>query len=291
MNPPSTPIAARVVAPLDARPPPPLVIERRWPRNLLDSVLFLVCCVLLVRGVSGGAEAMGYNWQWYRIPEFFGRTIDGEFIRGPFLRGLIITLQITGWAASIAFALGLATALVRLSRSWIGHGVATVYLELIRNTPLLVQMYLFYFVLSPMLGIDRFWTGVLCLAFFEASFISEIVRGGILSVQRGQWEGAAALGLRPRAVYTKVVLPQAVPLMLPPMTSALVNLIKNSAIVSLIAINDLTGEARNAIADTFLSFEVWLTVAAVYLSMTVSLSAVAGWLEVRTRRRATRSAV
>ena len=284
------PAGARVAGPLDARAPPPLRLDRRWPRNLLDCTLFLVGGVLLVRGVAGGAEAMGYNWQWYRVPQFFGRTIDGEFIRGPFLRGLLITLQITGWAALIAFVLGLVTALARLSRSWIGHGIATVYLELIRNTPLLVQMYLFYFVLSPILGIDRFWTGVLCLAFFEASFISEIIRGGILSVERGQWEGASALGLRPRAVYTTVVLPQAVPLMLPPMTSALVNLIKNSAIVSIIAINDLTGEARNAIADTFLSFEVWLTIAAVYLTMTISLSGLAGWLEVRTRRRSTRSA-
>jgi polar amino acid transport system permease protein len=159
----------------------------------------------------------------------------------------------------------------------------------VRNTPLLVQMYLFYFVLSPIIGIDRFWTGVICLAVFEASFISEIIRGGILSVPKGQWEGAASLGLRPGQVYAKVVLPQAVPIMLPPMTSALVNLIKNSAIVSTIAIFDLTNEGRNVIADTFLSFEIWFTVAAIYLALTISLSGLAAYLERQVRRGLGRS--
>ncbi|RMH52250.1 MAG: amino acid ABC transporter permease [Alphaproteobacteria bacterium] len=227
---------------------------------------------------------MGYNWQWYRVPRYIYRVIDGELIWGPLMRGLFVTLDITAWSAAIALALGLATALLRLSRSYAGHLIATLYLELVRNTPLLVQMYLFYFVLSPILGIERFWTGVLCLAVFEASFISEIIRGGILSVPRGQWEAAAALGLRPRHVYARVVLPQALPVMLPPMTSALVNLIKNSAIVSTIAIFDLTNEGRNVISESFMSFEIWFTVAAMYLALTVTLSAFAGWLEARARR-------
>ena len=181
----------------------------------------------------------------------------------------------------LALALGLVTALLRLSRSVAGHGIATAYLELVRNTPLLVQMFLFYFVLSPIFGIERFWTGVICLAFFEAAFISEIIRGGILSVQRGQWEAAAALGLTPADVYGRVVLPQALPIMLPPLTSAIVNLIKNSAIVSTIAIFDLTTEGRNVIADTFMSFEIWFTVAAIYLVLTLSLSTLVGVLERR----------
>ncbi|MGV6848913.1 MAG: amino acid ABC transporter permease [Marinibacterium sp.] len=218
------------------------------------------------------------------MPQFFYRVIDGELIWGPLVRGLFVTLEITFWASILAFVIGLITALLRLSRSYAGHAIATVYLEVIRNTPLLVQMYLFYFVLSPILGIERFWTGVLCLAFFEASFISEIIRGGILSVPRGQWEGAAALGLRLRHVYARVVLPQAVPLMLPPLTSSMVNLVKSSAIVSTIAIFDLTNEGRNVIADTFMTFEIWLTVAAIYLVLTINLSAVASWLERRARR-------
>lgn len=272
---------------MTARPPPPPL--KRWKGLFLDWVLFLIGGGLIVWGVVAGANSMGYNWQWYRIPRYIYRVIDGEVIWGPLMRGLLVTLEITVWAALLAFVIGLATAILRLSRSFSGHALATVYLEIVRNTPLLVQMYLFYFVLSPILGIDRFWTGVLCLAVFEASFISEVIRGGILSIPKGQWEGAASLGLRPWQVYAKVVLPQAVPIMLPPMTSALVNLIKNSAIVSTIAIFDLTNEGRNVIADTFLSFEIWLTIAGIYLVLTISLSALAAWLERRARRGLIRS--
>ena len=269
----------------DAAPPlHPGETARARRRKALDWAVSLGALGLIVSGVVAGAASMGYNWQWYRVPRYIYRTIDGELIWGPLLKGLLVTLEITLWAAVVAFAIGLITALLRLSRSYSGHAIATVYLELVRNTPLLVQMYLFYFVLSPILGIDRFWTGVLCLAFFEASFISEIIRGGILSVPRGQWDGASSLGLRPWQVYAKVVLPQATPIMAPPMTSAVVNLIKNSAIVSTIAIFDLSNEGRNVIADTFMSFEIWLTVAAIYLVLTISLSAVAAWLEARSRR-------
>lgn len=248
---------------------------------MFDWALFLLGGAAIIWGVQAGAGTMGYNWQWYRVPRYLYRVIEGEVIWGPLVKGLLVTIEITLWSAVLAFAIGLTTAILRLSRSFAGHALATVYLEIVRNTPLLVQMYLFYFVLSPILGIDRFWTGVLCLAVFEASFIAEIIRGGILSVPKGQWEGAASLGLRPAQVYRRVVLPQAVPIMLPPMTSALVNLIKNSAIVSTIAIFDLTNEGRNVIADTFLSFEIWFTVAAMYLVLTLSLSGVAAWMERR----------
>ena len=228
-----------------------------------------------------GATGMGYNWQWYRVPRYVYRVIDGEFILGPLVKGLFVTLQITFWSAILALGIGLATAILRLSRSVAGYGISTAYLELARNTPLLVQMFLFYFVLAPIFDIERFWTGIICLAFFEAAFISEIIRGGVLSVQRGQWEAASALGLSQTDVYVKVVLPQALPIMLPPLTSAVVNLIKNSAIVSTIAIFDLTTEGRNIIADTFMSFEIWFTVAAIYLVLTLSLSMFVGVLERR----------
>lgn len=270
--------------PVAAAPPPPPPLRAILARRLNDWSVFAAGVALLGWAVWNGAQAMGYNWQWYRVPRAFYRVIDGEIIWGPLTKGLLVTIEITLWAAPIAFLIGLATALLRLSRSYAGHALATIYLEAVRNTPLLVQMYLFYFVLSPILGLDRFWTGVLCLAVFEASFISEILRGGVLSVVRGQWEGAEALGLKSRAVYARVVLPQAVPVMAPPLTSALVNLVKNSAIVSTIAVFDLTNQARNVISDTFLSFEIWFAVAAVYLSMTISLSVVAARLEARARR-------
>lgn len=265
---------------------PHQIAERRLKRQqmLTDWLLFLIGVAVLGWLVFLGATSMGYKWQWHRVPKYFYRVIEGEFIWGSLIKGLMVTLQITVLAMLIALAIGLITALLRLSRSYSGNLLATIYLELIRNTPLLVQMYLFYFVISPIVGIDRFWTGVLCLAFFEAVFIAEIIRGGVLSVNKGQWEGAASMGMSRTQVYGLIVIPQALPIMLPPLTSAIVNLIKNSAIVSTIAIFDLTNEGRNAIADTYLSFEIWFAVAAVYLCLTISLSAVAAWLEQRARR-------
>ena len=232
-----------------------------------------------------GADAMGYNWQWYRIPRYFWRVIDGEFIWGPLMTGLAVTIELSIYAMALTLAIGLVTALLRMSESISGQLLAKVYLEAIRNTPMLVQLLVFYFVIAPVLGIERFWTGVLCLGVFEGAFASEIIRAGINSVPRGQWEASASIGLPRLHTYRFVVLPQAVPLMLPPMTGVLINLIKHSAIVSVIAVFELTTEGRNIIAETFMSFEVWLTVAGVYLVITCSLSVLVGYLERRVARK------
>ena len=253
---------------------------RRW-RPAFDSLIFLAVLAGLGWFVVEGADTLHYNWQWYRVPQYLYRFEDGVFYPGPLLRGLGVTLELTGWSLLLTVAFGLSAALLQRSTSWAGHGVARVYVEIVRNTPMLVQLYLVYFVLAPILDMDRFAAAVLALAIFEGAFAAEIFRAGIEAIPRGQWEGASALGLRPWQVYARIVLPQAVPIMLPPMTSAVVNLIKNSAIVSTIAIFDLTTEGRNVIAETFMSFEIWFTVAAIYLVLTISLSLVAAWLEKR----------
>jgi len=232
-----------------------------------------------------GAASMGYNWQWYRVPKYFWRYVDGELVWGEFVHGVLVTLEIAAWAVLISVAVGLLTALFKMSNSMAGRVLAMVYLEGIRNTPLLVQIYLMYFVISPIIGIDRLWTGIIALALYEGSFAAEIIRSGIESVERGQWEAAASIGLTQRDTYRYVVLPQAIPIMLPPLTGLFVNLIKHSSIVSVIAIFDLTTEGRNIIADTFLSFEIWFTIAAIYLSMTITLSSVVNYMEYRLRKR------
>jgi polar amino acid transport system permease protein len=231
-------------------------------------------------GMKGG-EMLGYNWQWYRISQFFYQVVDGEIIWGPLIKGLIVTIQISVLSLILTVVIGLAAAILRLSTSLAGRVIARVYLESIRNTPLLVQLYVFYFIFAPIFGIDRFWTGVLCLAFFEGAFATEIFRAGIQSVERGQWEAGASLGLSRPQVYRDVVLPQAIRLVLPPLAGAAVTLVKASSIVSVIAVFDLTTEARTIIADTFLSFEIWLTVAVMYLALTGSLSLAVSALERR----------
>ena len=260
--------------------------NRLWQSPVSGVLQYAIVMVGLVWLTIEGAAGMGYNWQWYQIPRYFYRVIDEELIWGPLATGLVITIEISLYSMLLTLVLGLLTALLRMSNSLSGQVLARVYLETIRNTPMLVQIYVFYFVIAPVLGIDRFWTGVLCLGLFEGSFASEIIRAGINSVPRGQWEAASSVGLSRFTSYRYVVLPQAIPLMLPPMTGVLINLIKHSAIVSVIAVFELTTEGRNIIADTYMAFEVWLTVAGIYLVLTISLSIFVGYLERRLRQPA-----
>jgi len=246
---------------------------------LVDSAAFAVFAGLVVFLAIRGAASMDYTWQWARLTPYLWHVVDGELIPGSLVKGLQVTLQVAGGAALLTLPLGLAVALLRLSDSIVGRFLAGVYIELIRNTPLLLQILIVYFIIGRIFGIPRLWCGILTLALYEATFAAEIIRGAILSVARGQWEASRALGLRAADTYRSIILPQALPLMVPPMTGVLVNLVKHSSIVSVIAIFDLTNEGRTIAADTFMSFEVWLAVAAMYLVITITLSLLAAGLE------------
>ena len=237
--------------------------------QVLQAVLVFIILAYLI---WLGALAMEYNWQWYRVEPFFFRIVEGETIWGPLVRGLMQTLKLSAIAGVFAVLIGFITAFARLSQSISGQVISKIYLEAIRNTPLLVQLFLFYFVLAPIFGIDRFWAGVLCLAFFEGSFAAEIIRGGIVGVDKGQYESADAIGLNAVDKYIYVIIPQALPLILPPLTGLIISLIKHSAIVSVIAVAELTTAGLNLISDTFMAFEVWFIVAGIYLALTVTLS-------------------
>ena len=280
-----TALDAESVATPASRPPPAkrsVLFTRKSP--LIDIAQVVVLFGALGWLIYIGAQAMEYNWQWYRMDRYIYRIIDGEFIPGPLIRGLQVTFQLTATSMVLTVIIGLVTTLLRLSGSFSGRLLATIYLEAIRNTPLLVQLFIFYFVLAPIIGIDRFWTGVLCLAFFEGSFAAEIIRSGLQSVPKGQYEAADAMGFSSFDRFRDIVLPQAIPIMLPPMTGLIINLVKHSAIVSVIAVADLTTEGLNLISETFMAFEVWFTVAAIYLVVTVSLSFFVSWLEYRAKR-------
>lgn len=255
--------------------------RRRYGRLAFDALAFLAVLLGLGWLLVEGAGALHYNWQWYRIPQYLYRIEEGVFYPGPLLRGLGVTLELTGWSLLLTLIFGLAAALLQRSSSWAAHAVARVYVEIVRNTPLLVQLYLVYFVLAPILDLDRFVAAVLALAIFEGAFAAEIFRAGIEAIPKGQWEAARSLGLSSHAVHRLVILPQAIRLVLPPLTSLAVSLIKHSALVSVIAVADLTTEGRNLIADTFMTFELWFTVAALYLALTISLSLLVSELERR----------
>ena len=248
--------------------------RRRRSSAITDMFQLIILGAGLIWLVLRGAGEMHYVWQWHRVPQYIYKVIDGELIFGPLLDGLMVTLELSVYSIVLGLLIGLVTAFLRLSDFYSGKLLATVYLELVRNTPLLIQLFVFYFVLGPIFEIDRFWVAVLCISFFEGSFASEIIRGGILSVRKGQVEASESLGLSRAATYRYIILPQALPIILPPLAGILVNLIKHSAIVSVIAVFDLTTSGLDIISETFMAFEIWITVAAIYLVITISLSIV-----------------
>ena len=250
----------------------------------MDVGKFTLVVVLLVLLIVKGMSSLGYHWQWYRVPRYiFSRTHAG-FIAGPLLQGLMVTFRITAVSMVLAFLFGLAAVLLRLSKSFSAQAVSRAYLELIRNTPLLIQLFFLYFVISPIVGINAYASAVLSLSLFEGAYISEIFRSGILGVAKGQWEAGLSSGLNAWELYRFIILPQAVRNILPPLTSQAVSLIKDSALVSTIAIYDLTMQGQAIVSETFLVFEIWLTVASIYLIITISLSMLANVMEKRLKR-------
>jgi polar amino acid transport system permease protein len=252
-------------------------------RFLIDIITFSAVVGCLAFLIFRGAEQLGYNWQWYRVPTYLFSVSDGHLISGPLLEGLKITLKISSISLVLAFIFGLTTAIFRLSHSIIASGLARSYVEFTRNTPLLVQLFLIYFVLAPVLEISAFTSAVLALSLFEGAYASEVFRSGILSIPKQQWEASYSIGLNTWESYRLVILPQAIRKILPPLTSQAVSLIKDSALVSTIAIYDLTMQGQIIIAQTFLVFEIWFTIAVIYLVVTMTLSLVVYYLEHRLR--------
>ncbi|WP_127557143.1 amino acid ABC transporter permease [Nioella ostreopsis] len=263
--------------PLPQRP----AFQRFLSSTGVSVAIYFAVMGLIIYGSFTGAQNMGYNWQWHRVPQFLYSFTDDGFQLGEIFHGLLATIQLSATAFALAVALGLLVALLRLSGLVMGTAVSIGFLELIRNIPLLVLLYLFYYVLGPIFGFDRYWASILTLAVFHSALISEIFRAGINAVDKGQWEAAKSIGMTTGQTYRYIILPQSVRFMLPPMTGEAVHLIKSSAIVSVIAVAELTTIGRNIISDTFMSFEIWFTVAAVYMVVTLILSVGVSYLERR----------
>jgi polar amino acid transport system permease protein len=249
----------------------------RFPVGHIVIYLFVMLSIgyIIVRGAS----EQGYHWQWYRVTQYLFTYKDGTFTFGPLLEGLKITVFITMVSMVLTYTIGLVTALLRLSDSIIGRATAKVYLEIARNTPLIVQLFFVYFVVAPILGIDRMFAAILALSLFEGAYASEIYRAGIVSIHKGQWEACHSLGLSTFDSYRKVILPQAIRRVLPPLTSQTISLIKDSSLVSVIAVYEMTMQANAIVAETFLTFEIYFTIAGIYLLLTTSISQLVAVLE------------
>ncbi|MDF2682892.1 MAG: nickel transporter [Brevibacillus sp.] len=197
--------------------------------------------------------------------------------------GLLLTLQLSACALLVSIPVGILLGLCRISSNRVISFLAVSYVEFIRGVPLLVLLMWIYFVLGKILKLGPFWSGVVGLGLFSAAFIAEIVRAGIQAVPRGQMEAARSSGMSYVQAMRFIILPQAFRKVLPPMASQFITLIKDSSLVSVISVVDLTLVAKNLVATSFRALEVWTFVAILYFCITFFLSQLISVLERRYR--------
>ncbi|WP_316899993.1 amino acid ABC transporter permease [Pseudodesulfovibrio indicus] len=225
---------------------------------------------------------------------YMGDTIGTyqEGKMGMLMHGLLITVEVSFVSIIFGILLGLFTGLARVSQNPFLKWSAITYIELIRGTPLLVQIIMWYFVLGTIINnllalsglpqVPSLWFGIASLAIFAGAYVAEIVRAGIQSIHKGQMEAARSLGMTKSKAMVKIILPQAFKRILPPLAGQFISLIKDSSLLGVIAIPELTKATREAVTTSLMPYELWFVCAMMYLVITFTLSMFVQYLEKRT---------
>lgn len=281
----------------------------------LDAVILTALAGLFGYIIYKASIGLNYHWKWEIIPQYILRfdQSEGAWKAGLLTQGLITTLRLSIWSTIFAMVIGTIIGLFRVSPSLFKRQVAGTYVGLIRNTPPLVLIFIFYFFIGDQimtaLGVDnliytlsdesksfmsfffgpmnrfpQFLSAVITLTLFEAAYIAEIVRAGVESIESGQWEASTALGMRRTQSMRYVILPQALQRMLPALAGQFISIIKDSAIVSVISIEELTFQGQQIMTTTYRSFEVWTTVLIMYFVLTFLCSLAVRKLELKLQR-------
>jgi len=256
---------------------------------------------------------LNYKWRWELIPSYIVGYHTGreEYFANLLLQGLVATIRISIYSGILALILGTLLGVARCSANLTVRMLARTYLEFLRNIPPVVVIFIFFFFLSQQLidaldlarwsrGIARsedtaIWTfffgdmrrfpslisGVIVLALFESAFVGEIVRAGIQSIPKGQHEAARSIGMSRLQELRYIVLPQAMRKVLPPLANQFISLIKDSSIISLISVQELTYKTVELVASSRMIFEAWITTAAFYFVLCFGLSRLFARLERR----------
>jgi len=279
-----------------------------WLNLVLASVAFGFIAFVVYRLFF----ALNYNWNWSVIPTYLVRFDDeaGRWVPNILLEGLFTTIKLSIWGMLLAAILGLIMGIMRVSGRLFFRLTSRTYVELIRNTPPLVLIFIFYFFVSdqlmPAFGVNAFvhnlspdgarWlsyiattpdlfipflSGVVTIGIFQGAYITEIVRAGIEAIDEGQWDASRALGLTYLQQLRLIVLPQALRIMMPPLANEFINTIKYSSIVSIISIQELTFQGMQVMSSTQVTIEVWLTITLMYLVICLGLSLFVNYLENR----------
>jgi polar amino acid transport system permease protein len=260
---------------------------------------------------------LNYKWRWELIPSYIVGWHTGreEYFANLLLQGLVATVRISIYSGILALILGTILGIARCSANLTIRMLARTYLEFLRNVPPVVVVFIFFFFLSQQLidalnlerwarGIARqednqIWTfffgemrrfpslvsGVIVLALFESAFVGEIVRAGIQSIPKGQREAARSIGMSRIQELRYVVLPQAMKKVVPPLANQFISLIKDSSILSLISVQELTYKTVELVASSRMIFEAWITTAAFYFVVCFGLSRIFARLEKRSDKR------
>ncbi len=275
-------------------------------------ILLCIAGLWLLRRIMVGID---YHWNWSAIPQYLLR-FDPEkkaWVVNILLRGLFTTIRLSIWGTVLAVLLGIIMGLCRVSRILFLRLVARAYIEFNRNLPPIVLIFLFYyFVSTQVLGnldvrgtveafpatvqfavkfcfsspnlLVPFLSALITLGFFEGAYIAEIIRSGIQSIEKEQWEAGRAIGLSHRQLLRLVIFPLTIRKILPPLAGQFVSTIKDSAIVSVISVQELTFQGMELMASTYLVFEIWITVTVLYMALTVPVSLSIQRIEARIRR-------
>ena len=245
--------------------------DRSSPQSTpIISVLVSLALVLAVAIPT--ARSSNLVWDWSTLTEY----------RQLFVQGWLNTLAISIAALILSSLLGTLTALGSTSRILPVQHLCKGYITLIRGTPLLAQIYILFYVVAHAVGIEnRFWSGVIALSLFSSAYIAEILRASMNAIAASQLESAAAIGLTSTQTLRHVIFPQALRTVLPPLAGQFVSLIKDSSLLSIIGIDELTQNAKNVASYTFSNFESYLLLAIAYLALTLPVSLLARHLERR----------
>lgn len=249
----------------------------RWSKESTASLAVVVGVAALA---TVAIRRFDYDFHWGAIPGYLPQLG----------RALLLTLGLSAGAIVVGLAIGIVTGFMRIGSEPVARTVAVGYIELVRGTPLLVQIYIIYFVVGRLVSqllsgtgtdVPTWAWGILALAVFVGAYVAEIFRAAVQSIDRGQMEAARALGLTYMGAMRFVILPQAAKRMLPPLAGQFISLVKDSSLLSVISISELSFTGKNLQSTEFRSFEIWFTVAALYLVLTGALSAGVHYLERR----------
>jgi len=190
-----------------------------------------------------------------------------------------ITIQITLYSFLLAVILGLIIALFRISYVKIFQIISKIYVDVLRGIPLLVQIFFIYFGLGKILKLEQFTAGVIAISICYSAYISEIFRAGILAIPKGQYDASKSLGMNKYQTMRYVILPQAIRIIIPPISNEFIACLKDSSLVSIIGMRELTRAGREFYSQYFVDFEIWFIVGMFYLIMTAIAAKFARYIE------------